>query len=51
MVVFESEEQAGAREQDPRRTEGLQNVRATMAEMFEGAPEFVDLNVVQEVAT
>ncbi len=51
MVVFESEEQARAREQDPRREEGLQNVRAMMAEMFEGAPEFVDLNVVQEVAT
>jgi antibiotic biosynthesis monooxygenase (ABM) superfamily enzyme len=51
MVVFESEEQARAREQDQRRTQGLQNVRATMAEMFEGAPEFVDLNVVTEVAT
>jgi antibiotic biosynthesis monooxygenase (ABM) superfamily enzyme len=51
MVVFESEEQARAREQDPRREEGLQNVRAMMAEMFEGAPEFVDLNVVKEVAT
>jgi len=51
MVVFESEEQARAREQDPRRQEGLQDVRAMMAEMFEGAPEFVDLNVVAEVAT
>jgi hypothetical protein len=29
----------------------LQDVRAMMAEMFEGAPEFVDLNVVAEVAT
>jgi antibiotic biosynthesis monooxygenase (ABM) superfamily enzyme len=51
MVVFESEEQARAREQDPRRQEGLQDVRATMAEMFEGAPEFVDLNIVGEMAT
>jgi antibiotic biosynthesis monooxygenase (ABM) superfamily enzyme len=51
MVVFESEEQARAREQDPRRTERLQNVRATMAEMFEGAPEFIDLNIVGEMAT
>src|SRR5579864_3385633 len=51
MVVFESEEQARAREQDPRRTEGLQRARAMMAEIFEGAPEFVDLNVVQDVAT
>lgn len=50
MIVFESEEKARAREQDPRRQEGLQDVRATMAEIFEGPPEFVDLNVVEEIA-
>jgi quinol monooxygenase YgiN len=49
MVVFESEEKARAREQDPRRQEGLQEARATMAEIFEGPPEFVDLNVVKEI--
>lgn len=49
MVVFESEEQARAREQDPRRLEGLQAARASMAEIFESAPEFVDLNVVGEM--
>ena len=48
MVVFESEEKARARENDPRRQEGLQVVRATMAEIFEGAPEFVDFTVVDE---
>jgi quinol monooxygenase YgiN len=48
LVVFESEEQARAREQDPRRQEGLAGVRATMAEVFEGPPEFVDLTVVTE---
>jgi quinol monooxygenase YgiN len=48
MVVFESEEKARAREQDPRRQEVLQAVRAMMADMFEGPPEFVDLNVVEE---
>lgn len=48
LVVFESEEQAPAREQDPRRQEGLAETRATMAEIFDGPPEFVDLTVVTE---
>ena len=50
MVVFESEEQARARENDPRRQEGLEAARATMAEIFDGAPEFVDFTVVDEVS-
>ncbi len=50
LVVFESEEAARAREKDPRREAGLQAARATMAEIFDGAPEFVDLNIVDEVA-
>lgn len=45
LVVFESEEKARAREQDPRRQEGLRAARATMAEIFEGPPEFTDLVV------
>lgn len=48
LVVFESEEKARAREQDPRRQEGLQAARATMADIYDGPPEFVDLNVVEE---
>jgi hypothetical protein len=28
----------------------LQAVRATMAEIFDGAPEFVDLTVVEETS-
>ncbi|MGO9582523.1 MAG: antibiotic biosynthesis monooxygenase [Acidimicrobiales bacterium] len=48
LVVFESEEKARARENDQRRQEGLQAVRATMAEIFDGTPEFVDLTVVEE---
>jgi quinol monooxygenase YgiN len=51
MVVFESEEQARARESDARRQEGLQAVRATMAEILEGPPEFVDLTVVDDVSS
>ena len=50
LVVFESEEKARARENDPQREEGLQSARATMAEIFDGAPEFVDLTVVDEVS-
>jgi len=50
MVVFESENKARERESDPRRQEGLGAARAMMAEIFDGAPEFVDLTVVQEVS-
>ena len=48
LVVFESEEKARAREQDPRRQESLQAARAVMADIFEGPPEFTDLVVVEE---
>src|SRR4051812_32183037 len=48
LVVFESEDAARARENDPRRQEGLKDVRALMAEMFAGPPEFTDLTVVLE---
>ena len=48
LVVFESEEKAREREQDPRREERLQPARAMMAEMLAGPPEFVDLTVVEE---
>lgn len=49
MIVVESEEKARAREQDPRR-EGLQGLQSQMAQLFEGPPEFIDLDVVDEVA-
>ena len=48
LVVFESEEKARAREQDPRRQEALQDVRAMMADIHDGPPEFVDLVVEEE---
>ena len=50
LVVFESEAAARSRETDPRREEGMQAARATMAEIFETPPEFVDLTVAGEVA-
>jgi quinol monooxygenase YgiN len=49
MVVFESEEHARAREQDPARQEALKSAQAMMAEIFDGPPEFVDLTVVADV--
>lgn len=48
MVIFESEAKARERENDPRREPGLQAARETMAKIFDGAPEFVDLTVVSE---
>lgn len=48
LVVFESEAKARARENDPRRQEGLEAARGIMAEIFDGAPEFADLTVVEE---
>jgi len=48
LVIFENEEKARAREQDERRQEGLASARATMADVFEGVPEFVDLTVVND---
>jgi antibiotic biosynthesis monooxygenase (ABM) superfamily enzyme len=48
MVVFDSEESARAREHDPRREALLASARETMGRVFEGAPEFVDLDVVME---
>ena len=48
LVVFETEEKARAREQDPRRAEQLAAARAIMADIFEGSPTFTDLEVVDE---
>jgi quinol monooxygenase YgiN len=48
LVVFESEEKARAREQDPRRLAGLEHIRAAMGGVLDGPPEFFDLDVVLE---
>ena len=48
LVVFESEEKARGRENDAKRQKGLKAARETMAEIFDGAPEFVDLTVTHE---
>jgi quinol monooxygenase YgiN len=49
LVVFQSEEKARARENDPRRQDGLAEVRALMGEIFDGAPQFVDLTILDEM--
>ena len=49
LVLFESEEKARARENDPRRAEGLESeVRELMAEVIDGDPEFVNLRVMYD---
>jgi hypothetical protein len=48
LVVFESEEKARARESDTARQERLLPARETMAEIFDGPPQFTDLVVVRE---
>jgi len=48
LVVFESEEAARARENDPKRQADLVPVRALMEELYDGPPEFVDLVVIEE---
>ncbi len=48
LVVFDSEERARAREQDPRRQQGLERIRAAMGGVLDGPPEFFDLDVVLE---
>jgi hypothetical protein len=48
LVVFESEEKARAREQDPRRQEGLHAARAVMAGIVDGPPQFTGLRVAEE---
>jgi hypothetical protein len=48
LVVFEDEAKARARESDPRRQDALAEIRSTMAVVFDGAPEFVDLTVIND---
>jgi hypothetical protein len=48
LVVFESEERARAREQDPRRSQQLEAARSIMADIVDGPPEFTDLEVLDE---
>ena len=46
LVLFDSEEKAREREQDPARNELLKPMRAFMAEMIVGPPEFINADVI-----
>lgn len=50
LIVFESEEKARAREQDPRRQEGQKSAQAGWVEIIDGPVGFFDLAVVQDVS-
>jgi hypothetical protein len=50
LALFESEERAREREQDPRRAEGQAALQELMARAVAGPPEFTDLTVVAEWA-
>ena len=48
LAVFESEEKAREREQDPRRAEGQQAIQELMAKVLAASPEFTDLTVTAD---
>jgi hypothetical protein len=48
LAVFESEEKAREREQDPRRTEGQRAIQELMAKVLAAPPEFTDLTVTAD---
>ncbi len=48
LAIFESEEQARAREQDPRRQEAMPGIQGRLAEILAEPPEFTDLIVDEE---
>ncbi|HVU73975.1 MAG TPA: antibiotic biosynthesis monooxygenase [Mycobacteriales bacterium] len=48
LATFESEEAARAREADPRRQEGLAEVRKGLMDALDGPPEFIDLEVLAD---
>ena len=48
LAVFESEERARDREQDPRRAEGQQAIQELMAKVLAAPREFTDLTVTAD---
>jgi quinol monooxygenase YgiN len=49
LAVFETEEKARARENDPRRAAGLATLRALMSEIVDGPPQFSDLLIIDDM--
>jgi hypothetical protein len=48
LAVFESQEKAREREQDPRRAEGQRAIQELMAKVLTAPPEFTDLTVTED---
>jgi quinol monooxygenase YgiN len=48
LAIFENEEKAREREQDPRRAEGQQAVQAFLADALAAPPEFIELTVTTD---
>lgn len=48
LILFDSEEKARARENDPRRKDEVARIQAAMAECMEAPPQFTDLAVVRD---
>lgn len=49
LVLFESEEQARARESDPRREPGVMALRERLAGALDGPPQYTDLHVLADL--
>lgn len=50
VAMFESEEQARAREADPRRADTSAQMRTIMGEILAAPPQFTDCTVVEDWA-
>ncbi len=50
LAVFESEEKARERENDPRRAEGQQAIQELMVKVLAAPPEFTDLTATADWA-
>ena len=48
LAIFENEEMAREREEDPRRAEGRQAIQAFLAHALAAPPEFIALNVTTD---
>ena len=48
LAIFESEEKAREREQDPRRAEGQQATQEFLGQVLAAPPEFINLTITTE---
>jgi hypothetical protein len=48
LAIFESEEKAREREQDPRRAEGQQAIQEFLGQVLAAPPEFINLTITTD---